>query len=132
MIPAVAGCGSGRNAYVQKNQELLHSLPLVPNSTQVRITSASYRESEHDPISGYTTNVVYRVSAALTPQDVIDFYVERLTPEWTYQRGEVPISSGGVVLLASFARGEAGVEVNTDGILLEHTYELSIDHRRTR
>jgi hypothetical protein len=104
----------------------------------VRTTSAPYHEREGRPITGFTTNVVYRVPEDVTAQDVVAFYVENIGPEWTYEPDDVPVSRGGEetgrVLLANFRRSEAAVQVNTDGIFPGPggTYELSIDHKRYR
>ena len=136
----LVACSSDKDAYVAKNEEILDALPVIPGATEYRTTSASYVEEESGPIVGYTTNVVYRVPEELSAQEAIDFYVDALTPEWAVEFDEIPITNTagdglGVVLLANFRRGEAGVQLNTDGIFPgggPHTIELSIDHRRHR
>lgn len=128
---STTGCGPNKNDYVERNESLIETLPTFPESSVVRTTSSEYREDEHSPVGGYTTNVVYQVPADVTRENVIEFYLAQLS-DWTYELEEFPVSSGGVVKVANFRNGDSGVQVNTDGLFPTNyrMYELSVDYLR--
>jgi len=129
----VFGCGPSKNDYITHNEALIETLSAFPSSSVVRTASSDYREDEHGPVVGYTTNVVYEVPSGTTADDVIEFYKRQLS-SWMVSSEDIPVAGDDVVRIAHFRHGENGVSVNTDNLLPSgaNTYELSVDYRRYR
>lgn len=141
---ALGACGGGadKDTYVKVNQTILDQLPVYAGSTVESRTDNPYYTNEQGPVSGYTTNVVYRVSPAVTDDDVIGFYIEQLGDDWQYCAEQYPIMSAvpagatpapplGVVKIVAFFRAGAAVSVNADGlspVTRSNTYEIAVDH----
>ncbi len=158
----VVACGAGRGAYVEKNERILDTLPVIPGAERLRVESSPYYLSDSGPVDGYTTNVRYEAPLGMSARDVVDFYIGSLGTDWEHCREEIPTLrlDGAVpgqpdrldgaepgqpddsILLAHFftegalvaVNTTAMVSVNTDGIFHggAHTYEVVVDHRAYR
>ncbi len=139
----LAACGgANKGEYVKANQAILDQLPTYGGSTVESRTDNPYYITEQGPASGYTTNVVYRVPADVTDDDVIGFYVGQLGDTWQHCEEQLPVRAVvpaaatpapplGFVKNVSFFRAGAEVAVNADGLSpasRSNTYEIAVDH----
>ena len=136
--------------YIRANKEILHSLPVPPGAQLLEVHSSGYTNgddllSDYLPPDGWRTSVTYRVPLQVSRKDVLDFYVDRLLPEWQYCTRDLPVvsSSGGPWVdvvrnaWAHFDKGRALVDVDLltskwggrwiDGT--DHTYSVSVEHQ---
>jgi len=126
-------CGPNKESYTQKNELLLETLPKMPGSSLLEITSSPYY-AEHETVLaktlGYTTSAKYVAPTSATPKDVIDFYVAELKDRWQLREERLPISSGGEILVAHFTKDRASISVNTDEMTVvgNHRFTVGVDH----
>jgi hypothetical protein len=140
IVLSVLFLASGLEGYPQENERLLEGLPQFPGSERLSVERYAYSRSE-----GYADRhailVTYEAPAGVTDQDVIDFYIQALTPEWRCQIEKIPMleeeePSTTPTLIAEFVHAEcqrriAQLNVNTDGMGFGdgHTFEVGIDSR---
>jgi hypothetical protein len=157
LILFAASCGTDvdKDAYVERNQAIVRSLPVFPESKQLAMRSSAYRDPEKVEADrttvGYITTVTYGVSPETKTGAVADFYKRRL-PGWrlvenfgratqaalpphTRQRprtrqsrrpGTGPLASKPIPVFV-FDRGDSSVSVNLDN-LPYGTFEIVVDH----
>lgn len=122
---ALAACSGGvdRDEYVEKNEELLASIPVFPRAERLEVTSSPYRgvDGEGSP-RGYTTTYRFRLPASATRQEVARFYKSRLSDQWVLIEELV---DGGGERVANFRREDASLSVNLEN---RDVLELTADH----
>jgi hypothetical protein len=122
---ASAACSGGvdRDAYVEKNEELLESVPVFPRANRIDVSSSPYRgaDGEGSP-RGYTTTFRFRLPATATRQEVARFYKNRLAGDWVLLEELV---EGGGERVVNFRRDDASLSVNLES---QDVLELTADH----
>jgi hypothetical protein len=76
---------------VAKNEAILASLPVFPESVLVEKNSGDSQRANGDvgQVTGYNTMWTYHVPASAYNDQILDFYRSRLSSEWTFiERGE--------------------------------------------
>lgn len=128
--------------YLKANQAILEALPTYASATVKSRSDSPYYLTEQGPVSGYTTNVVYRVPTNITDDAVIAFYIQQLGDDWQHCSEQIPVRAIvpagatpptplGFVKNVSFFRVGAEVSVNLDGlgpVTRPNTYEIAVDH----
>jgi hypothetical protein len=122
-----AGCsgdGVDRDDYVERNEELLASVPVFRGARRTEVRHSPYYDgdSADAPVAGYTTAYVFRLPRDASREDVARFYRQNLAEGWVLYE-ELEHARGERVL--NFRRESASLSVNLEsgGIL-----ELSVDH----
>jgi hypothetical protein len=112
-----------RDAYVEKNEELLASVPVFPGADRFEVSSSPYHGSdgEGDPI-GYGTTHRFRLPKDASRVEVARFYKRRLSDEWVLVEELVEARGERVV---NFRREDAFLSVNLEN---RNVLELSADH----
>ena len=70
--------------YITANSDLLESLPIPHGAVQIRVDSHRY-ESDELPITppdGWGTRATYSAPPDATKEEIVDFYISRLSPDW--------------------------------------------------
>ena len=113
-------------AYARENQRLLDALPRLPGAEEVKIDLYIYTRSEGPPFR-HAILVTHEAPRDVSAQDVIDFYVESLAPEWQHTIA----TYGGPSLLLDMTRGTAAVQVDLTGMSMpgSHTFNVHVDNR---
>ncbi len=123
--------------YITANSDLLESLPIPHGAVQIRVDSHRY-ESDELPITppdGWGTRATYSAPPDATKEEIVDFYISRLSPDWescidSYSiasaSGEVRREMGN----ARFSRGQAYVSVDTGNVNAVQTFDVYVDHDR--
>lgn len=113
-------------AYARENQRLLDALPRLPAAEEVKTDPYIYTRSEGPPFR-HTVLVTYEAPRDMSAQDVIDFYVESLAPEWQHTIA----TYGGPSLLLDLTRGTAAIQVDLTGMSMpgSHTFNVHVDNR---
>ena len=121
--------------HITANSDLLGSLPIPPGAEQIRVDSHPY-ESDELPITppdGWGTRATYSAPSDATREEIVDFYISRLSPTWkscidtdsiVAVSGEVRTEMGN----ARFSREQAYVSVDTKNINAVQTFDLYVDH----
>jgi len=114
LIAALSGTAcstSGRDSYINKNEQLLQSLPRYPGTVEVGMSSAEVREEEEGPVTGFTTTASFELPEGTTAEEVERFYRRRLTGQgWML---EERVSGPGPIL--KFRRRQEMAVVNLEG-----------------
>jgi hypothetical protein len=157
LICIAASCGTDvdKDAYVERNQAIVRSLPVFPEAKQLGVRSSPYRDPEKvetdQTTVGYITTVTYRVPPETRTRAVADFYKRRLhgwclvenfgqatqaaSPPHTRQRPPNqqsrqptvgPLASKPIPVFG-FDRGDSTVSVNLDN-LSYGKFEIVVDH----
>jgi hypothetical protein len=128
LVILAVGCGESAADYVSENMRIVESLPEMPGSKRVRVESDWYNEC--DP--GYTTHAIYEAPPNVTAEEVVRFYIERMSSDWQYTRQDIPVANispetppqtpvqtpviVGIIPGAHFTRAGATVSVSTDSL----------------
>jgi hypothetical protein len=109
---------------VQKNEELLASLPIFPGARQTDVRHSPYYggDSADAPVAGYTTAIVLRLPEDASRVEVARFYKRRLSDEWVLVEELVEARGERVV---NFRREDASLSVNLEN---RDVLELSADY----
>ena len=118
--------------YVERNERLLASLPILPGAREIDRRTDSYRADptiEASPIGGYRTKVVYEAPSRARAADVIRFYRAHL------RRWNVTVTPSGcegktACRGATFVRGGAIVVLDVRRLVDRRgrTYRLVVDY----
>jgi len=131
--------GSGKTAYVHRNEALLASLPVFPGAVKVRQASGSHGNCRPP---GYGTIVDYQVPKGTRAMAVARFYAAGLRRRGWYGSiwsepifgaapfrklgknrgvgfvGGSPLREIGKTLGVAFVRGDASVNIGTDDMMI--------------
>ncbi len=138
--------------YISDNEELLDSLPVPPGAQRISVGSSSYKfdESIMTPPEGWDTEATYQAPPEASREDIANFYISKLSPEWRYCVEDTPIlniSTGEekTRVMGSahfFIKGSALVVIGTLNMLSDgphtflsdgtHTFGIAVDHKRVR
>jgi hypothetical protein len=133
-----AACPEG---YPEENAHLLWTLPELPGAARKDVDHYVFYPCEGGCRHRHAILVTYEAPAGVTDQDVIDFYLQALTPEWRCQiekfpmfEEEEPSTTPTLIaetLNAACQKGSAQLSVNTDGMGFGdgHTFEVHVDSR---
>jgi hypothetical protein len=118
------GDGVRRDDYVEKNEELLASVPTFPGAQRTDVRHSPYYEGDSAgaPVAGYVTAFVFRLPEDVSRVEVGRFYERRLSREWVLV--EEFVEAGGERVV-NFRREDASLSINLEsrGVL-----ELAVDH----
>ena len=124
----------GTNSYVDRNEDLLRSLPVYPGARQIAIESHSYHLTESGPVKGYGTLATFE-SPGVTTDNLLSFFEANLPAEWTVWRDEIPcrrIDTGAACPSMFFLRatkGTAYVSVDPSNLGTRlGSYDVYVDH----
>ena len=121
--------------HITANSDLLESLPIPPGAEQIRVDSHPYEFDELPitPPDGWGTRATYSAPPDATKEEIVDFYISRLSPDWescidsytiASASGEVRRKMGN----ARFSRGQAYVNVDTGNVNAVQTFDVYVDH----
>ena len=124
--------------HITANSDLLESLPIPPGAEQIRVGSNGYTsdESPITPPDGWSTRATYSAPPDATREEIVDFYISRLSPTWNScidtdsivaVSGEVRREMGN----ARFSRDKAYVSVDTRNMNApskSQTFDIYVDH----
>jgi hypothetical protein len=148
LVPALVllslGAGIGYAAWtqlnggrVEANERLLAALPLYPGAEEVDRQTRTSTGGAFPLPDEVVTTVLYAPPPRASQADVVAFFVERLTPEWTATTssvsvGEVGAEDGGAATFrVDFSRGDDCLQLLTFGMapghLGERTFALSAE-----
>ena len=124
----------GTDSYVDRNEDLLRSLPVYPGANRVAIESHPYRLTESGPVDGYGTRATFEAPATTT-NELLSFFEANLPAEWTVWRDEIPcrrIDTGAACPSMFFLRatkGTAYVSVDPSNLGTRlGSYDVYVDH----
>jgi len=134
---------SGLEGYPQENERLLGTLPELPGAARKEVDRYLWQPCEGGCHHRHAILVTYEAPAGVTDQDVIDFYLQALTPEWRCQIEKIPMlpileeeppttpTPIAESVHAACQKGSAQLNVNTDdmGFGYGHTFEVNVDSR---
>jgi hypothetical protein len=138
LVVLAIACGGG--SYVDRNKDLLNSLPMPIGAERFRVESAPYYQDGEAEPAGWVTTAEYGAPATVRPSGVSGFFLREMGDEWDATVREVPIldeESGeetGRFVEAVFTRGTAVVTLVTADIAQggPHTFDISVDHNGPR
>ncbi len=125
--------------YVAANRDLLRSLPVPRDAELLEVESHAYRigESLMLPPDGWGTRATYSAPSDAAREEIVDFYVSRLSNAW-----ESCIETDSIVEMVSgetrtemgnawFSSGKAYVSVDTKNTAAasgSKTFDVYVDH----
>jgi hypothetical protein len=75
--------GFAERSYINKNQMILASLPVLPEAARISERSNAYfGDSQLSAAQGYRTAVTYRFPPGVTWDDILAFYAGQFSAEW--------------------------------------------------
>jgi hypothetical protein len=105
---------------VERNEQLLESLPALPGADERDRRTQTFSGTGGLPLpEGLVTTVLYSPPAGATQEEVLDFYVSRLSG-WTRRTTAV-----GESYRVTFTRGDDCVLLLTNGMAPGHTGEAT-------
>ena len=126
--------------YIAENEDLLDSLTVPPGVQRIWIGSHSYTKDDGGlmPPDGWGTRATYQAPSETSREDIVDFFLSELSPEWqscVIEINVVEAATGKSTQMmggASFTRGSSVVSIDTDNMLDEapHTFDIFVDHER--
>ena len=123
------------------NHAVLNSLPLPPGVQRVLYDPHPYNEGDGvlipTPSDRWALLTMYQAPPETTRDDILDFYISRLSPEWNWclrrfstvhATGVQTVEIGG----ASFTKGSALVAIDAYGLEggSQRTYDIYVEHQR--
>lgn len=124
MLTGCTGDGVSRDEYVEKNEELLASVPVFPGARRIDVRHSPYYEGDSAgaPVAGYTTAIAFGLPENASRVEVARFYERRLSDDWVLV--EELVEAGGERVV-NFRRENASLSVNLEG---RDVLELSADY----
>ena len=125
--------------YIPANSDLLESLPVPLGAEQIRVSSHVY-ESDELPITppdGWSTLATFSAPPDATREEVVDFYISRLSPTWKscIETASIYVVVSGKMRTemgnALFSREQAFVSVDTKNLNAasrSQTFDVYVDH----
>ncbi len=124
--------------HITANSNLLESLPIPPGAEQIWVGSNGYTsdESPITPPDGWSILATYSAPPGATREEIVDFYISRLSPTWkscidtdsiVAVSGEKRTEMGN----ARFSREKAYVSVDTRNMNApskSQTFDIFVDH----
>jgi hypothetical protein len=109
---------------IDANEELLDSMPAFPGAEEIERLTRTSADSALPVPDEVVTSALFEPPAAATQADVVAFFVEGLTPEWTAQTRAVTVAEGDgeagaartPAFRVDFSRGDDCVRLLTYGM----------------
>ena len=123
--------------YIADNRAILDSLPVPPGVERISVGSGSYSEDELalTPPDGWGTHATYQAPPEASREEVIGFYLSKLSPEWRSCVEDHPVTSlltgeetGAVWKSVCFTRGSSLINLNANVMEGRHKYVIYVDH----